>query len=542
MLTACAVTLALLGAGDGVWTPYDRFNQADDSCEVRAAVPGPAGATLLGTSCNRLDGKPIGPVVAVDAAGKAGSSPFAAALAAALPDDRMQELSQLVVHGDGWVVTRASRAKDAPRVEAVNYPAGHTLTRIGPTGARDEAFSSAVKAALDERLGKSWGILDVAVDSKGRLLVGATVPYAGEDYLKDAPVAVLRFDAAGKVEAALDLVPALKTLGLGYFHVLTIRSRATGGVFVGGRFQKPGNARGRLFLVAFDEALRLDPAFNTSFFAAFGKTELEIRLVIPTDDGGLWAIGRYDAGPEAHVVRITAKGALDKAFKPFTLPGQYPQGRFLYPQEAGLGADQSLWVSHHHLPGAEPGEQARPGLVRLLRDGRPDAAVTKAMGKGLWSSTAKPGDEVPGWTTLLAPQPDGSVVAAGRFDRFDGDAVRSPVRLTASGKRDPKWAPNLSTEVPKKAPEPNATTSAFFKADGKPHYVACKKGSEVMTMMYVLGGDPWGHKPSCIVHLGGDMGSPGGAWQHCDARVRQQQAAGAKCAETAKSPLHDHRR
>lgn len=539
MLAPTAVLL-LLGA-DATWSPYDRFSEPDDSCEVRAAVAGPAGSTLLGTTCNRLDGKPIGPVVAVDASGKAVSSPFASALAASVPDDRMQELSQLVVHGDGWVVTRSSRARDAVRVEGVNYPAGVTLTRLAADGSRDEAFGKAVRAALDERLGKKWGILDIAPDQKGRLLVGATAPKTSKEYLHDTPVVVLRFDTAGKVLNALELVPALKSLGLGYFHVLTIRPRATGGVFVGGRFQKPGNAHDRLYLLALDDTFQLDPSFNGPFFKAFGQgNELEIRLVVPTDDGGLWAIGRYGSEQEAHVVRLRASGALDPAFKAWTMPGQYPQGRFLAPQEAGRGAGQSLWVSYHHLPGAEPGGQARPGLTRLLPDGRPDPAVARGLGKGLWNSKAGPRDEVPGWTTLLAPQPDGSVVAAGRFDHFDAEPVRSPVRIAASGKRDPKWQPNLSTEVSKKAPEPNATTSAFFKADGKPHYIACAKGGEVTTLLYLLEGDPWGHTPSCAVHLGGDGASPGGAWQHCDGRVRQLQAEGAKCAETTRDPLHRH--
>jgi hypothetical protein len=531
-MALCALTV--LGA-DAPWSPYDHFNEADSSCDVVAAVPGPAGTTLLGTTCNRLEGNPIGPVVAVDAAGHAVTSAFTHALAESLPDDRMFDLSQLLVHRDGWLVSQHSRAP-GPYLSAVNYPTGHRLLRLGPSGARDLAFEAAVQAALDQRLKKPWGLLDVAVDAQGQVIFGASRKEDDEAYLKSAPVVVLRFDATGHVVRELKFKEALESLGLGYFEVLTLRPRPDGGLFVGGRFQYPRDASTRFYLLAFDAQWKLDSKFNAPFMKSFGKDQLEIRLVIPDPKGNLWAIGEYQ---NSHVVRVTSAGALDPSFHPYTLPGTYPQGRFTYPQLAGPGQAGSLWVSFLHLPGKIP-QSAEPGLVRLKADGTVDAAVQKAMGRGLWDEGTQksPEPDAAAMMSLLAPQPDGTVILAGNFNHFDTAVVTSPMRLGADGRRVATWAPKLSTVVPAKPAPKNPKTSAYFTADGGQHFLACKgTNNKTVTLMYVLMADPWGHQPSCLVHLGGDLASPGGGWDDCDARVAKAKADGATCTETKVNPL-----
>ena len=534
-MALCALTL--LGA-DAPWTPYDHFNEADTSCDVVAAVPGPAGSTLLGTTCNRLDGNPIGPVVAIDAGGHALNSPFTQALAQSLPDDRMFDLSQLLVHRDGWLVSQHSRARGMPYLSSVNYPTGQRLIRLTAAGSRDLAFEAAVQAALEQRLTKPFALLDVAVDGQGQVIVGASQAENDESYLKKAPVVVLRFDAAGKVVRELKLAEALASLGLGYFEVLTLRPRPDGGLFVGGRCQYPKDAYTRFYLLAFDAQWKLDPTFNTPFMKNFGKgaPQLEIRLVIPDPKGALWAIGEYG---KSHVVRVTATGALDPTFHPYTLPGTYPQGRFTYPKLAGPGQAGSLWVSFLHLPGKIP-QSAEPGLVKLKADGTVDAAMQTALGRGLWDEGTQKSAEpdAAAMMSLLAPQPDGTVILAGNFNHFGTTVVSSPMRLGADGRRVTTWAPKLATVVAAKPAPKNPKTSAYFTADGAQHFLACKgKDGETMTLMYVLMADPWGHQPSCLVHLGGDIASPGGGWDDCDARVAKAKTEGATCAETKHNPL-----
>lgn len=559
LLVLPLVAVAEPDAGDGEeWSPTDFFNEPNPSCTVDAALPGPGGTIIVGTSCNQLDGQEIGSVVVLDDKGKLDASPFGKAVLAAAERDRMQELAQLIaMPRGGFLATYSSRSKDAPEVPSVHFPAGHRLVRFGPTGALDAAYAQAAAAAFQSKAQGPSVLLDVAVDAEGRALVLLGIPSTDpkRPSLKAEPSWLLRLGPDGSLDRAVRVDELLKALGLGYYEVLQVAPRPSGGAWVSGRFEPldpkaPGRAP--IYLLALDAAWKADAAFNGPFIASQQRQKrddvgVEVRLLSPGPGDTVVCVGELtrDWKNAGNVFRLSAKGELDPTFQPFMLPGQLQQGRLLHPEVFGP-AGKGWLVSYGYVPGASI--WPAPGLVRLGVDGKPDADYQKGLGAGLLDAksaaraTSADNSDQHGWTTLLAPLAGGRALVAGHFDTFDGKAIRSPVLLGASGAPEPTFAPDFKTVLPPRPKPVNVTTSAFVPSDGKPHYLRCTgpNPSESLTLMYMLGGDPWGHTPSCLLFVSGDLASPGGGWQHCDTRVRKLKRKGATCTELDHMPLHQH--
>lgn len=555
--TTCVALLALMLSGavsaaeeEEIWSPYDQFTGPNEDCDLMAVVPTPKKAWLVGHTCNRLNGEPVGSLVVIDPLGKRDTSPASVALEAASDKDRMKELVQLLaVPSGGFIATYQSRDAEAPTGNSGPASVAHVLVRHTAAGARAEAFNKKVQQALLKTVGPRSFIITAEVDAKSRLIVAASTP--DEAYLKEVPLWLLRFTPDGTVERTVRFDSFLKNLNMGWYVLNQVRVRADGGLFVSGRFVVENNSA-QVPVLALGPNWKPDPRFNTPLidWLLKGPEDLELSLIAPGRDGSVVGIGELSGGGvTAHVVRLTRQGRLDVSFKPFQQPGEYPQGRFMNVPELGLGPDGTLVLAQNNIPAFEPpqGPWLAPGLVCLKQDGSVDARFQAGLGKGLRyrkaAVGAKPDANDSGFLRLVAAMPDGSVVVNGYFDEFDGRKVTPPIRVAADGTLVEGFQARFETVLPKKPQAPNATTSAFFKADGESHFVACSiPGGGTQTYIYWLQGDAWGHTPSCAVHTSGSVASPGGAWQHCDARARKAQARGGTCVETKHDPLDLRRR
>ncbi|WP_404369330.1 hypothetical protein ACIHQR_06390 [Corallococcus coralloides] len=549
---AGTVLLALaLGGGafaeeDGIWSPHDQFHEPNGDCELVAVLPAPKGAWgVVGHTCNRLNGEPVGSVVVIDALGQRDTSPASVALEAASDRDRMKELVQLLaVPSGGYIATYHSRDAKAPQGESGPASIAHALVRHTAAGAQADAFNRKVREALLEKVGASSFIITAEVDAKSRLIVAASTP--DESYLKQVPLWLLRFTPDGAIDRAVRFDSVLKGLGLGWFELNQVRARADGGLFLSGRFEPEGE-RAEIPILALDARWKPDARFNTPLLSWLMKGEdgMELSLIAPRPDGSVIGVGEVgQGGKRAHVVRLTPKGRLDPAYKTFQQEGEFPQGRFMRVPQMGLGPNGTLVLAQNNIPAVDPpeGPWRGPGLVRLKADGSVDARFQQGLGAGLRyrkaAAEAKRNPEVAGFLRMVAAMPDGSVVVDGLFDELAGQPVTSPLRLAADGTRVQGFQARFETVLPPKKQVPNATTSAFFKADGKSHFIECTRpGAMTETFLYWMQEDSWGHNPSCALHLGGSVATPAGAWQHCDARVRRAQAQGATCVETKQDPL-----
>ncbi|WP_158621425.1 hypothetical protein [Corallococcus aberystwythensis] len=543
---AALLMLALSGAAfaeeEEIWSPYDRFHAPNEDCELVALVPAPKGAWgVVGHTCNRLNGEPVGSLVVIDALGRRDTSPVSVALEAASDRDRMKELVQLLpVPSGGYIATYHSRDEKAPEGDSGPASIAHVLVRHTVKGARAEAFNQKVQQALLQKVGASSFIITAEVDAKSRLIVAASTPDRNDR--KEAPLWLLRFTPDGALERAQRFDSTLKELGLGWYVLNQVRARPDGGLFVSGRFEteEPQDVP----VLALDAQWKPEARFNRPLISWLtgGKADLELSLIAPGPGGSVIGAGELVQGEvRSHVVRLTSGGRLDPAFKPFRQEGGSSVPRMW------MGPGGTVVLAQDTLPAVDSpeGPSRAPGLVRLKADGSVDARFQAGLGAGLRyrKLAAKEAPESEGFLQMVAVMPDGSVVVDGRFNELAGQKVTPPLRLAANGTRVADFQARFETVLPPKKQVPNATTSAFFKADGQSHFIACsRKGGVTETFIYWMQGNAWGHTPSCAIHLGGSGASPGGAWQHCDARIRKAQAEGADCVETKHDPMDTRQR
>ena len=346
----------------------------------------------------------------------------------------------------------------------------------------------------------------------------------------------------GRLERSTALDPILAKVDLGYYEALQVVPRASGGEWITGRFPSRSDAhhRPQIYAIALTRAGALDHAFVDPLLAAAkaDAERVEIRLAAAGPGDTLVCVGEWSHPPRnPHVFRLTRAGAIDPTFHPFAMPGTYPQGRFLFaggPRRRRRGQLAPL-VWHPPREGSSAGG-ARPGPARTGWHARPGSRGATRAGP----SRLDLGDEDGG----RGPAPPGGPGArtryllAGYFDHLGAQPATSPLLLREDGSADPLFHPHFATELPPPEPPASAKTSDYVPADGKPHYLACRKAGapRATTYVYELGVDPWGHQPSCLIHYAGDVLSPGGGWQDCDLPGVPGQAGGGHVQRSGGQP------
>jgi uncharacterized delta-60 repeat protein len=221
---------------------------------------------------------------------------------------------------------------------------------------------------------------------------------------------------------------------------------------------------------------RLDPHFHPSFTTTAGA---ELRAVAVQADGKAIVAGRFEffhGRPISGLVRLDTDGGVDTRFALW--PGVEGAVNSVAIQQDGkivFGGDFTSVAgqARHGAARVGPegtldeafaprvdGQRSRTiEVVRVLEDGRlfiggqfrtvesaPRACVARLKPDGTLDETFDPGagvEDAFGIVQDLAPLPDGGVVVAGLFTKFDGQTRPGLVRLDAEGNVVPEFNPDL---------------------------------------------------------------------------------------------------
>jgi uncharacterized delta-60 repeat protein len=287
--------------------------------------------------------------------------------------------------------------------------------------------------------------LSTVTSASARLAVAPTA-YPSAVTLDPTATLALESTAAGAVYRALAL-PDGKFLALGEFSNVN------------------GVPRSRV--ARFNADSTLDLTFVPPVFSAY------LRTIAQQPDGKILVgggSGTVDGVARGGISRLNADGSLDNTFN----PGSGAQGDVRDIRVLGSG---KLLVAGSFFSFAGNTGSGRTYLVRLNADGAHDATFTPATpssgvrtivpladGKlllggeftnlggtarnrvarlnadGSLDATFDPGTGANGAVEFILPQADGTLIAAGDFSSFNGNAVGRIVRLTAAGAYDATFA------------------------------------------------------------------------------------------------------
>lgn len=316
----------------------------------------------------------------------------------------------VLVQPDGRIVL-------AGRFQEVEGHPRDGLARLLPDGRLDKNF--------DPGRGLNGGIaFDLALDAKGRVLIAGN--FSRVDTWASAGVARLLPD--GRVDTSF--AGNLQTGGTdgGAYAVAPAPDER---VYVAGVFDTV-DARPQARMVRLGPDGRLDETFAFKE-GVMGGLEVVFDLVT-TPDGAPVLAGSFEWVADldyAGLVRLQADGAPDAAFDPG--PGlQAADGAYGY--RLARQPDGALIVAGKFT---EAGGAPRHCVARFRPDGRLDESFA---GPDLRFETA-------GEILALAVAPDGAVLAAGRFERVNGQPRPGLARLLPDGQPDPDFRPDLPAEA-----------------------------------------------------------------------------------------------
>jgi len=221
---------------------------------------------------------------------------------------------------------------------------------------------------------------------------------------------------------------------------------------------------------------RLDPHFHPSFTTT---ADAQLRAVAVQADGKAIVAGRFEffhGRPISGLVRLDGDGAVDPGFALW--PGIegavnsvaiQPDGKIVFAGDftsvagqtrhgaARVGPEGSL--DEDFAPRVEGQRSRTIEVVRVLEDGRlfiggqfrtvesaPRACLARLKPDGALDEAFDPGagvEDAFGIVRDLAPLPDGGVVVAGLFTKFDGQSRPGLVRLDAEGTVVSEFDPDL---------------------------------------------------------------------------------------------------
>lgn len=280
------------------------------------------------------------------------------------------------------------------------------VTRLSATGALDTAYSAMVNS------GPNGGIETLVVQPDGKLLVGGSF----SSFAGTARTGLVRLLDTGAIDAAFSTANGL---GVSGGSVSRIALHSDGAILVVGDFKSfdTGSSRSFVRLLATGA---IDPAFVTGsgFNAdATGVASLADGSVLVLADG---ATG-YNSGTAnftGPIARLSPTGVLDPSY----LPAPRTPGTVY----AVAPAPNGKWIvagEFTHVNG-----QPRNNLARLNADGSTDTTF------------ALPGTGFSSAVYSVAVQPDGKVIAGGRFYAFNDVYNNGLVRLLDTGAIDASFS------------------------------------------------------------------------------------------------------
>lgn len=323
----------------------------------------------------------------------AGAGPRDAAFSAALGTGAAGFVEEVKVQPDGKIVL----------VGSFSTFAGVTRNRVArllADGGLDTSF--------DPGTGPNSSVEALAIQADGKILIGGNfTSVAGVTRNR-----VARLLPDGGLDSSFAPPSGCNST------VSSIAVAPNGTILISGGFTTVnGVARAGIARLATDGTL--DTSFNPGAGLSFANGD----VVVVQPDGKVVVAGFFQsaAGVAAgNIARFHSNGSLDTGF-------------------GGGGAGADSWIEDLRLlpdgrfviagPFDSYNGVARPGLARLLPDGRLDTSFNPGAGLS------------PGWAESVEVQPDGRVIAGGWFILADGQLSRGIARFLANGALDPSFLP-----------------------------------------------------------------------------------------------------
>ncbi len=392
---------------DALGNPDPGFDAGSgvDGTVAALAVQPTDGRILVGGRFRQVQGQPRTALARLEPDGR-----LDADFAPRLAGTPAPVVKAVLVQPDGRILL-------AGRFQEVEGRPRDGLARLRPDGSLDPDF--------EPGLGLQGGVaLDLALDAKGRVLVAGN--FSVVDTWASAGVARLLPD--GRVDTSF--AGHLQTGGVGG-GTYAVAPAPDERVYVAGVFDTVDD-QPQTQVVRLGPDGRLDETFAFKD-GVLGGLEAVFDL-LTTTDGTLVLAGSFEWVNDldhAGLVRLRADGSPDVAFDPG--PGlQAADGAYGY--RLARQPDGSVIVAGKF---SQAGGVPRHGVARFGPDGRLDESFA---GPDLRFETV-------GEVLALAVAPDGAVLAAGRFERVNGQPRPGLAQLGPDGRPDPDFQPDLPAEA-----------------------------------------------------------------------------------------------
>ncbi len=308
----------------------------------------------------------------------------------------------------------------APTGGAVVVTPATTSVTVTDPGVRDPFFNSDfINSTVNKVLVQPDGTLliagafDVLQDTNG-----TAYPYGG----------IARLSASGLVDPAFNPGTGVNTNA----SVFALARQPDGKILIGGDFTSfNGTGRNRIARLNTDGSL--DPSFDPGAGANTGS----VNAILVQPDGNIiigGSFNSYAGNARNRLARLLPNGARDTTFADFT-------GQNVFSIDAlALQTDGRLLVGGTY---SFSSGNLRAGLQRLTTTGALDATFN-----GLTTGAEDGFDPFfLGSVYALAVQPDGQILVAGDFSKFNGTARAGLARLTTTGALDTGFAPVLNASA-----------------------------------------------------------------------------------------------
>ena len=295
--------------------------------------------------------------------------------------------------------------------------------------------------------------------------------------------------SAARAQTPGSLDPTFSTDNTPDFEVRAVAVQPDGKIVLGGRFGLIG-ATARNGLARLNADGSVDTTFDPGTGIDFGESSSGVYSLAIQPDGKILAggiFGTYNGATHANLVRVNADGSADAAFTAGTGPSQdirtivlQGDGKILLgggieqvngtPRlcVARLNADGTLDTTFDPKGKVGTAGQFVAGLA-LQPDGKIVAVgrftvvqnnVIRLNADGSVDNSFDPGNGANTTVFAVVRQSDGKLVMGGQFNLFDNKFKYSLVRLNANGSLDANYAADLGTQD-------FQTFTLALQADGK---------------------------------------------------------------------------
>ncbi|PXY44922.1 T9SS type A sorting domain-containing protein [Flavobacterium hydrophilum] len=293
---------------------------------------------------------------------------------------------------------------------------GGYLARLRSNGTKDNLFSSQVSFSYD-MYPYTCNITTIKLQSDEKILVGGEF----NSYQGSSQSHLVRINSNGSNDKTFKIEDKFD-----FSDVKTIAVQNDGQIIAGGGFIKfEGNPQKGLI------RLNVDGTKDLSLKLGYGLDE-EVECILRQSDGKIVVGGdftSYEESSQKKLIRFNTDGTKDKNFdigKGFTTSATSGSNcRVLTVTEQ---SDGKLLIGGTF--GTYQGKEY-PALIRLNANGTPD--TTFNTGSGLYA-----GDRFPNYLTVynIKVQPDGKVIVGGYFSRYQSTLCSNLIRLNSNGSID----------------------------------------------------------------------------------------------------------